>query len=324
MATAADAGDATLPPDDAFGVLGNETRMAILQELAAADGPLPFSMLRDRVGVRDSGQFNYHLDKLTGHFVGATDDGYELRRAGERIIEAVVSGAVTETPVIEPTQVDLPCPECGAPAIVSYQQEWLAFSCTECEGSYDPSESDDPIPEEQLNQGYLGGLSLPPAAVQGRSVEEVVQTAWTWDFLERIARSHDICPRCSAKINRSVEVCEDHDASDGLCEECGRTRQVIHSHSCPNCHDEADGPLGTAVHGYTEPLHFVTSNGFNPIAPIEGQMERMREATKVEVASTDPVEARIIYSLDEHYLSLRVDEDLNVMEVSRTPESAHD
>jgi len=104
MSTGGDGADArTLPPDDAFAVLGNETRMEILRALGAADGPLAFSTLRERVGVRDSGQFTYHLDELTGHFVERSDEGYRLRRAGERVIEAVLSGAVTEAPEREPT-----------------------------------------------------------------------------------------------------------------------------------------------------------------------------------------------------------------------------
>jgi hypothetical protein len=43
------------------------------------ENAVSFSELRDRVGTRDSGQFNYHLDQLTGHFIRATDSGYELR-----------------------------------------------------------------------------------------------------------------------------------------------------------------------------------------------------------------------------------------------------
>ncbi|MFB6206666.1 MAG: ArsR/SmtB family transcription factor, partial [Haloglomus sp.] len=85
-----------LSPDEAFGVLGNETRIQILQTLGEADGPLSFTELRDRVGIRQGSQFNYHLDKLVGHFVRKTDDGYELRLAGRRVIYAVLSEAVTE------------------------------------------------------------------------------------------------------------------------------------------------------------------------------------------------------------------------------------
>lgn len=65
---------------DAFEILGNDTRLAILLALWEAKEPGPpfaepseravsFSELRDRVGVKDSGQFNYNLDKLVGAFI---------------------------------------------------------------------------------------------------------------------------------------------------------------------------------------------------------------------------------------------------------------
>jgi DNA-binding HxlR family transcriptional regulator len=53
---------------EAFEVLGNGIRTAMVLELADA-GPLSFSELRERVGVTDSGRFNYHLEKLVGRFV---------------------------------------------------------------------------------------------------------------------------------------------------------------------------------------------------------------------------------------------------------------
>lgn len=59
-------------PTDAFGVLGNDTRVAILEALAEATEPgygqqaVRFSDIRERVGVDDSGRLNYHLDKLRG------------------------------------------------------------------------------------------------------------------------------------------------------------------------------------------------------------------------------------------------------------------
>lgn len=92
MTNQSDIGDTTLTPDDAFAVLGNETRLEILRSLSDADGPVSFSDLREHVGMRDSGQFNYHLDKLVGHFVTQADDGYALRQAGDRVIEAILSG----------------------------------------------------------------------------------------------------------------------------------------------------------------------------------------------------------------------------------------
>lgn len=323
MSADPDSGGATLPPDDAFSVLGNETRMEIIQALAEASDPLPFSELRERVGVSDSGQFNYHLNKLTGHFVEDAEDGYSLRREGERVIEAVVSGAVTETPVIEPTQVDWPCSQCGAPTELSYQQEWVALSCTECPGLWGGTVAvDDSAPAEQLEQGYLGGLSLPSAAIQGREVEEVLQTAYAWDFLERMARSHGICPRCAAQIDRWLTVCENHDADDGLCEACGSRNRVRYHTNCPNCHDETEGTAPVGLHGATPTMEFITSHGFNPVTPTENQMEVLTDATDERVIETDPIKVEITYQIDEDVLSLIVDENLNILEETRSNESA--
>jgi hypothetical protein len=126
MSTGTDERDTPLAPDEAFAALGNETRMEILRTLGDADEPLTFSELRDRVGMADSGQFNYHLGKLGEHFVGGTEDGYRLQRAGKRVVEAVLSGAVTGAPVVEPTETDDACLYCGAPTTVSYREGMLA------------------------------------------------------------------------------------------------------------------------------------------------------------------------------------------------------
>ena len=49
-------------PEEAFAALTDETRLEILQELWESDiQTVPFSELRRAVGIRDPGQFNYHL-----------------------------------------------------------------------------------------------------------------------------------------------------------------------------------------------------------------------------------------------------------------------
>ncbi|WP_435153723.1 DUF7347 domain-containing protein [Haladaptatus sp. DFWS20] len=76
---------------DALGTLASEHRIAILRELATAEKPLAFSELRERVGIRDTGRFNYHLTKLRSRFVREIDEGYELGHAGERVVLATAN-----------------------------------------------------------------------------------------------------------------------------------------------------------------------------------------------------------------------------------------
>ncbi|MDX1748259.1 MAG: winged helix-turn-helix domain-containing protein, partial [Halobacteriales archaeon] len=101
----------TISPDYAFATLGNETRLQILYVLGDAEDTLSFSDLRKRVGVDDPGQFNYHLNKLKNHhFIRPTDDGYVLREPGRIVLQAVLSGSVTRSPVLEATVLKIPCP----------------------------------------------------------------------------------------------------------------------------------------------------------------------------------------------------------------------
>ncbi|APW96600.1 transcriptional regulator [Halobiforma lacisalsi AJ5] len=108
-------------PTDALEALGDETRLAILRTLAEADEPLPFSELRDRVGVRDSGRFNYHLSRLCEYFVRERTDGYELGHAGTRLIatadaattDAAMAGAEGTDGTEPAAESNDGCPVCG-------------------------------------------------------------------------------------------------------------------------------------------------------------------------------------------------------------------
>jgi hypothetical protein len=106
--------DATSEAADALATVANEHRLAILRELAGADEPLAFSALRRRVGLSDTGLFNYHLKELCGRFVRQTEGGYELGHAGERVVLAAgdldPEGAAA---LADRSEGDGECPVCG-------------------------------------------------------------------------------------------------------------------------------------------------------------------------------------------------------------------
>lgn len=60
------------PVTDVFDALGNSTRMGIFRTLGDAQRDTPqspaltFTELKERAGVADKGNFNYHLDRLVG------------------------------------------------------------------------------------------------------------------------------------------------------------------------------------------------------------------------------------------------------------------
>lgn len=308
---------ATLPPDDAFALLGNGTRIEILHVLGDVDEPLAFSTLYDEVDMNDSGQFNYHLEKLVGHFVRKTADGYTLTRMGRRVVEAVLSGAVTETPTMERTPVAESCEYCGGAMEISWQGGSVRMYCTECAGRYGQARAGGGGSVSSA-EGYLGRLPLPPAGVRGRTPIERLRAAWTWGGLEVAALSTGICPRCSATVERTVTACGSHDASEGLCETCLRAEAIEVKFACTNCIYRSGGAAPAALYANTELLAFLTTHGLNPIAPDSiHALNRTLQNYEEEILSADPLRARLTFSADGETLSLTVDEELTVVESSR-------
>ncbi len=311
-----DATETTPSPDDAFALLGNSTRVEILRTLGEATGPLSFSEIHDQISLRDSGQFNYHLEKLVGHFVAKADDGYTLRRPGRRVVEAVLSGAVTATPTLSRTELEERCNRCGAPIEITWDSGSLRMYCTECVGTYGVAGgARRPTPADR---GYLGRLPLPPAGVRDRTPEEVLRAAWTWGHLELYAMASDLCPRCSATVETTVTACDDHDASDGLCSSCDSVYALRANVTCTNCIFEGGGAAAIGLLAETELVQFLVEHGHNPIAP-----ESIRSVNSIlndydeEILQHDPLRARFRFHADEETLALTVDADLDVVERTR-------
>jgi hypothetical protein len=315
-----DRGDSrTLPPDEAFVALGSETRIKILRELQDADGPLAFSELRNRVGVDDPGQFNYHLGKLVGHFVRKDEDGYALRTAGTRIIEAVLAGAVTNAPVLEPSRLDAPCPYCGAEIEISYREERLLTRCTECPGSFAGSDA------SLAPFGTIALFDLPPVGLENRSPRDILDTAFRWTHLEYLTLAAGICPRCSGTVEHSVTVCEDHETSgDSLCEHCNGRFAVDATANCTTCPRYLRGVPSVFLISKTEVSRFLTDHGINPANPSWDRAPPAVMNYDEDISKMDPFEVRLTFEIDGDELTVAVDDTLSIVAVERsdaTPET---
>lgn len=315
---------ARLAPDDAFTVLANETRIEILRALGEADEPLGFSALHEAVDIADSGQFNYHLDKLVGHFVEKSDEGYALRRPGRQVIEAVLSGAVTDDPQLDRTSTDQECMFCGSPTEIQWREGSLERFCTECAGSWRRSHGRAGSPET-TDRGYLGRLPFPPAGLDGRTPTQALKAAWTWTNLEILSMASGLCPRCAATLDTSLSVCEDHDSSDGLCAVCDSRQAVVVGIECTNCLYSSGGAAILKLLDSTDLLAFLTEHGLNPISPDSvSPVDRVQSEYEEEVIATDPFEGRFTFQVGDDRLTLHVGEELAVLDATRTTsESSH-
>lgn len=222
--------------EDVFALLSDETRLAILQELAdAADGtltlrsePMAYSDLMERVGLQDSGNFNYHLDALRGRFVTKAEDGYRIRRAGLEIVRTLRAGNLSETEDLEPTALDKCCPYCGARIEVSIKDDWLFVTCTTCPGLYGEMKS--------MPDGLFLGYEVSPATREGRGAEELFRVVLFSAQQHAKLGFEGICPECTGPVETEFIVCSNHDTGESrVCRACGRPSPALVRGECTVC-----------------------------------------------------------------------------------------
>jgi hypothetical protein len=303
---------------EAFKLLSNETRLAILLALWEAADPglgndeLSFTELRDRVGVRQGGRFNYHLDKLVGRFVERTDGGYALRTRGETLVRTVIGAAGFDAPSIDRTEIEMPCRHCGGRTAVTYEDEWLHRVCTECEGTFE----NDAIPD-----GCLSGFPLAPAAVTDRTPEELFAVA-KYRALQAV---HDkvegICPSCSGPVNSEPAVCVDHD-DDSICETCGRSDPVRVRLACEVCKDWSVVPVATCLMFHPAVVAFYYDHDISLQWNIDdfATLRRVHDliVEEVELDAADPSRLLLTFRIDGDELRLTLDRELDVVKVDET------
>lgn len=306
---------------DAFGLLGNQTRLAIMLALWEAYDPraeanaVAFSELRDRVGIRQGSQFNYHLDKLVGTFVRKTDDGYELRRSGRMLVQSIIAGIGFEEPAFEPTEIDAACKFCGAPTEISYENVYVYQSCTDCQGVTG-------IGGEHPD-GSLVAWTFEPTGLADRSAEEVSAASTVKTFSRIALRFQGICPACSGPVEWSLEICEDHDpAADEACLDCGRRKAILAREICSVCKSSGAGPPGIKVLLHPAVVSFFYQRGmevgFTGSTDFEDVVRTLElaESFDEEVVSADPARIRVTIAHDGDELHLLLDEEMSVVDVT--------
>jgi len=305
---------------EAFERLSDETRLAILVALWESYEPfgetdaVRFSELRDHVGTADSGQFNYHLDRLDGHFVESVEDGYRLSEAGLVFVRSVIAGAGIEAPTLEPTEVDQSCYFCGSGVEVAYEDGWVYVRCTECEGLW----PDDGENGRDERGGQLAKFSLHPAGLANRSPEEVYAAAWVRTFQRLHSMLEGACPTCTGRVDRSLDVCGDHD-HDGRCSNCGRRSRTVGRLRCTVCKEWVRTTLGgiaayhPAVVGFCYDHGLQLQYGVNDLGRIRERLER--GGSTVELLSADPPRVGVTTELDGDEIRLELDGNLSVVAV---------
>jgi len=278
--------------EEALRSLANETRLRILQALLASEGrPLSFSELRDATGVADSGQFSYHLRRLTDQFVRRGDDGYELTYSGVALYHALLAG--TPFDEVAPLSVTFggACPDCAGPLALEYDQHTVTIACVDCEA-------------------VLHHMPFPVGGVEGREVPEILHA------FDRRTRSlvfqaaGGVCPWCAGPMTQTLRL--DPNAKDAG----ARGHQV--KHACERCSGHLLTTVGEVLLTHPAVVSFYHDHGVDVDAVPMWELPFCVSDRAVAVESRDPVRLHVALEHGDDALVLVLDEQLAVRD-SLTP-----
>lgn len=301
--------------DDAFALLGNETRMAILRELwevrdpflSTAENALSFTELRERVGVSDPGQFNYHLGHLVGTFLARTDEGYVLPPNAVNMLRAAIVRAGIEDVSLPPMPTEDPCPLCGGDVEAMYADDMLIVRCTKCPGEYESEVS----PEGTL----IASQIFPKPGIEGRDGQELWQAIIDHSAVAAFGFLRGLCPECAVRPTFSTSVCTDH-ATDGICEGCGSTQAALATVHCENCDFAWRVPAWIPAMVHPEVIGFFHDHGLDAVGGLTLDVYNAMLTAAETVRSVDPLRLEEAVELDGDELTVIVDDELSVVDVS--------
>jgi hypothetical protein len=283
-----------LKPAEAFALIGDETRVAILEALWYIDqGPAEFTTLYEMTETDNSAKFNYHLDQLTGHFVRKREDGYELRTAGKSVVRAIVEGSFNAHPDLDPFETSDACTQCGGQLVATYTDEKLAISCPACSHTH-------------------GAYSFPPGGLIGRDTGEILSA-----FDQRVRHLHclardGVCPECSGQMDTHLTRGGD----------CCLDTNLRAEYTCKQCHHTLCSPIGLVLLDESAVVAFYRDHGLDLSSTPYWRLEWCVSDDYTTVNDTDPWRITVSITHDTDTLRVSLDGDLAVTAVERdTPRS---
>ncbi len=305
---------------EAFALLGDETRVSILLALWEAyephadDNAVPFSEIFDRVDRDDRGNVSYHLSELQGQFVRqrTARGGYELRETGLKLVRTILAGAGVQDVERDRTEIDQPCPFCGAPTAVSYRDGAVLHTCTACEG-VGTAQTD--------TAGFLSGVPFDPAGLTERTAAEL-RAASTVAALRQIQSLFDgLCPACSGPVQGWLECCPDHDPT-GTCARCERKFAAWARFRCRVCKNHSTTSPKTLALFHPAVISFYDDHGVSTRIRADDfarvrRVYDLMDAHGLELLGHDPPRVAVSAVQDEDTIRLTFDETVAVVDVRR-------
>lgn len=287
-----------------FELFGNETRRKIIQALweqfefqayvtESRDG-VQFGELRKRAGVRDSGNFNYHLKKLEEVLVRKKGDGYVLTPLGYNLMRSIARLTTFEYDVRAEQPIDESCPYCDGTLTAEYRREILSIRCQDCDGL--------------AAGGRFTSIEIPATAGEGLEFTELVDRATLSMFSKLRKAHHGICWDCLHTMDSTVVICPNHERGpDGACTHCDHRYESLIEVSCSRCGTAGKGPLIEYALIHPAALNFFEQFDADPTTAgsWEYRLQALSCGTET-VVGTDPKTTEFSFELGDETLWITV------------------
>jgi DNA-binding transcriptional ArsR family regulator len=276
-------------PEDAFALVGNETRAAILRALGERPHEgIAFSELRERVDPEmDSGQFNYHLSQLTGEFVDRDEDGYTLRSEGLALYRLVRAGSANRRASLDPFEIGLDCYFCTTPVEGYYDEGAFELRCPGCDHVYSHTQ-------------------VPPSAVETGDRRDVLERVDQYNRHEMLAHARGVCPTCVNALETEFVP------GEAVWSEGSDRFDAFVGTDCGNCGASHYMSVGLAVLYHPAVVSFFHDHGVDVTSRPHWEFEWAMTDRHLTVRSTDPWAVELAVPCGDETLELVVDGDLSV------------
>jgi|GEM_PF-1302341 len=304
-------------PPKLFELLANDTRFEIIERLwhhrkgvrqdvmthgidrSTSDEGLSFSALYDQVNYDGTGNFNYHLDKLTDHFLRQTETGYELTEAGLEIGRLFCADRKSVGVTDEPEPIDVYCPRCDVPLLVGYEENHVTIACTSCACTGEGTTTRDCT---------LFRLPFPSTGLSDRTPRSLFEAATEYTLHRLRSFIGGVCPTCSSPVEQTFTTHGGGPGSD--------SERIDIEHSCTRCEAGLCLPLGVVTLAHPTVTALDANHGIQSAVDAWEPFRRglIAEETVIDEES-QLIRLSIPSPTDELIVLLRLEESFSIIDV---------
>lgn len=281
--------ESEMVPAEVFAVLGNDTRVEILRallELGADDAPVRFTELFERVDIADSANFNYHLQKLTGHFIKHSDDGYAFRSPGRKVVSSIFTGTLTERAQLGFFPASGSCYACDGPLHGWYVDDTLTIGCTDC-GTIQVS------------------YPFPSGGLDDRTTDDLLQAFHHYVRHHYCLAADGVCPECTGPVE--TELLRDPDDAD---------LEVAVEHVCQRCSYRLQSTVGVTLLDNAAVLVFHSERGVDLNTEPFWHFDWCVSDSRTTITETDPLRVRVTIPCGDDELQVLLDDSVSVIDTA--------